>query len=906
MHSDSDFLRHATCASKHPPGHWPVLLLIMIAILMDGGLVHKSAAQGYSFTQIWYDTNLFSTSVLQDGGYNRSVAFSAVSNQLFVANRTGSLAGISVLNPGDGSVIGSVNGADTIQPDQILVGDDGILYAIPLDQTITSANFKIYSWSNWNNLPFQCYVPTGSDGTSQGIIAGFRGGDTAAITGTGTNTQILCGVNFGVATTNCALIFGTSNGVNFKATLLCITNLPASYSDLGPAHGISFYTNGTFIFKPGGLSSYLVRYPTNFASLGNPVNVGAIATNSLPGNSVVMDYSLSGGLLATIQLPQGANNSSAITLYSLTSFTGISNIVATTTPNPNSNGNDTGGIAFGGTGKTNLLFTLDSNNGLYAWNLVPGSVIETGVATPAQLSSALNTNSQGAIIGLYGVDPLSCPLVSMTQTFNGGKLIFSDSPESPTSTGMLYKDTNLTATAPSVPNRVFLYHVNNNSSGQMKFSTLIKNNGSSNATLTVLQSGTAGPSTSYAFAGETAFARWLTNKPGTNISVTAGQTVRLDTTFDTIKVSQGFLVNGIWDYTFTQPHAIMIVALNSADDPVSVGPTLAVSARDSHVRGTFASCNKSYNTSGGVVIDASAGIKQFPIGGNSDTTITGLDNAVFPPTAVTNGGNYGLLYNIQLNTSAADARALAMIFTPRGGAWSGAVNAPPGLLPGGDFLIPTGGVSISSTTNAAIAGEYFSNGGKSVQLQFMPTGASSFPVLLMTVPYSSTAPNLATISNYTVNVGQTVSFTANATDTNGNNPLVFSLPAAPAAASIGPASGVFNWRPPVASAGSTQNVQVRVIDSGSPAHSDIQTFTIAVNPLSPVSVSSLAYNNGRFQMQVAGSAGPDYILQANTNLLNSSGWTNLLTNTPSALPFTLTDTNSATFSNRFYRILLGP
>lgn len=57
--------------------------------------------------------------------------------------------------------------------------------------------------------------------------------------------------------------------------------------------------------------------------------------------------------------------------------------------------------------------------------------------TPAQLDADLTAASQGSIVSLSGVLPLTCPEVPITETWTGGKLIFSDSPESPTVKGKL-------------------------------------------------------------------------------------------------------------------------------------------------------------------------------------------------------------------------------------------------------------------------------------------------------------------------------------------------------------------------------------------------------------------------------------------------------------------------------------
>ena len=527
------------------------------------------------------------------------------------------------------------------------------------------------------------------------------------------------------------------------------------------------------------------------------------------------------------------------------------------------------------------------------------------IATPAALNAALGTNAQAAAISLSGVDPLSCPLISMMQTWDGGKLIFSDSPESPSTRGILYIDTNLTATAAGVTNRLFVYHVNSNSS-PMRFSVLVQNNGTSNGTLTVQRSGIAGPSTDYSFVGAIAFNRWLTNPAASGVTVTPAQIVRLDTTFDTLNVSQNFLLHGIWDYTFTQPHTVIICMLKTTDNPITVGPTLAVLTRDSHERGTFASCNKIYATGSGVTVNTTGGIKQFPVAGNGDNFITGFDNAVTPPTAETDGGNYGVLYEIQLALVSGDGRANGFMINPRGGAWCGAVNLPAGLFPGGAFLVPAGGGALSDDTQAVIAGGYNAGSGTNISWQFMPTGGSSFPVRVLTVPYNAVSPTLAAISNYTVNAGQTVSFTASASDANTNQTLTFSLAAAPAGATIGATNGIFSWRLPVANANTSNNLQVVVSDNSVPPLTASRTFAVVVNPLAPVMLSSASIVAGQFQMQASGTIGPDYILQANTTVTNIIGWVNVATNTPSVSPFTLADTNAAGFSNRFYRVRLSP
>jgi len=97
-------------------------------------------------------------------------------------------------------------------------------------------------------------------------------------------------------------------------------------------------------------------------------------------------------------------------------------------------------------------------------------------------------------------------------------------------------------------------------------------------------------------------------------------------------------------------------------------------------------------------------------------------------------------------------------------------------------------------------------------------------------------PQLATISNRSVNEQTLLSLTATATDPDGDL-LTFSLePGAPAGASINASNGVFTWTPTEAQGPSTNPIAVRVTDDGSPPASDIRSFTVVVNEVNSAPV----------------------------------------------------------------------
>ncbi|MCC7082436.1 MAG: tandem-95 repeat protein, partial [Burkholderiales bacterium] len=107
-----------------------------------------------------------------------------------------------------------------------------------------------------------------------------------------------------------------------------------------------------------------------------------------------------------------------------------------------------------------------------------------------------------------------------------------------------------------------------------------------------------------------------------------------------------------------------------------------------------------------------------------------------------------------------------------------------------------------------------------------PGGLSDDGVVTLTVNPVNDAPVLVAIADVAVQEGQTVSFTASASDVDTLDTLTYSLVSAPAGATIDPLTGVFNWV--AADGNATYPVTVRVTDNGSPAEHAEQAFAIDV------------------------------------------------------------------------------
>jgi hypothetical protein len=165
-------------------------------------------------------------------------------------------------------------------------------------------------------------------------------------------------------------------------------------------------------------------------------------------------------------------------------------------------------------------------------------------------------------------------------------------------------------------------------------------------------------------------------------------------------------------------------------------------------------------------------------------------------------------------------------------------------------------------------------------------------------------PVLAAISNQATGAGMTLVVTNTASDPDQPwQTLTFSLLSPPSGAAIDGSSGVFNWRPPVSQADTTNLVRVKVADNGTPSLSATQSFSVVVAPITLPLLNALSTEGGQFGFTVNGDVGPDYSIQSSTNLLD---WTTIFSTNPPVLPFDWSDTNALENSPLFYRVLLGP
>jgi hypothetical protein len=112
---------------------------------------------------------------------------------------------------------------------------------------------------------------------------------------------------------------------------------------------------------------------------------------------------------------------------------------------------------------------------------------------------------------------------------------------------------------------------------------------------------------------------------------------------------------------------------------------------------------------------------------DGEPILSGVD-AVDGNTSVSLSGNYGVLYRLAL-----DGGPFALGCSPRGGAWAGAAQVPPGLDSStAAVALPSSAASISDTNSMALLGRFAA--GSDTELELLSAGGSNLPVDLVYLP----------------------------------------------------------------------------------------------------------------------------------------------------------------------------
>lgn len=167
---------------------------------------------------------------------------------------------------------------------------------------------------------------------------------------------------------------------------------------------------------------------------------------------------------------------------------------------------------------------------------------------------------------------------------------------------------------------------------------------------------------------------------------------------------------------------------------------------------------------------------------------------------------------------------------------------------------------------------------------------------------TNTPPVFAAIGHQVLNPDATLVLTNIATNS-PPQPVTYTLLGAPTNATLNASSGVFNWRPLLSQANSTNVITVEAADNGPPNLTGTNSFTVTVNPVVTPTMSASLAAGGVVKILVNGAQGPNYSLLDSSNL---TSWQALFTTNSPLLPFTLMETNRGSPAANFYRVQIGP
>ncbi len=347
----------------------PAQLALGVFFVVGMLLVPDARAQSYAMSNLWTVVAGAPSHPFMSTNDNatRGIAYSPATDHVLVPSRTGSNA-VYILSGTTGAILGTlpfdtnlIKGG-TFTVNMAGVTADGVIYVANLTTDAAANPFRLYRWANETAQPELAYSgdPSGGDTTANNR----RYGDSLALRGTGTDTQILLGT---LATA--VALMRTTDGTSFYAT-----KITTDVANGDTRYGIAWGIGNTFWAKQG---------------IGNLKNVtldlvadtGQVTSSiSLPaGPGGGLDIDLSRNLLAVYQ----ASGTSEPTNHGLRLFD-ISNPAAPiqvdtvqNIPVAYTNGNVVSAVSM----RNGKLFALETNNGIL------GYYLQGGIFYPVSLSS---------------------------------------------------------------------------------------------------------------------------------------------------------------------------------------------------------------------------------------------------------------------------------------------------------------------------------------------------------------------------------------------------------------------------------------------------------------------------------------------------------------------------------------
>ncbi|MBI3869871.1 MAG: DUF4623 domain-containing protein [Verrucomicrobia bacterium] len=375
------------CRKAVQPGALALAFTILAALSV-------SAA---SFSKLWEIPADGTRDYVSASVSERGVAFNPATDHAFIASRASGTR-MAVLNATTGAEAGFLNVDGILGGSFALaclgVDDGGRIYGANVSGLpTTTATLRIYRWDTELSVPRLLFV--------ESPIPGLNGrwGESFAIRGAGTNTQILMGMSTGTS----LVLFRYTDATQRTLTPLVIDAPGAVSGDL--SRGMAF-GNGDEFLAHGPSASQLKRF--SFKATGPAAGTSALLSAVDVGDGLGgVSFDAGSRQLAVLDVVQHS-----VRLYDATSFESVSLLGETGFPDPSTpNANGLGQITL----KGNRVVALDTQNGVLAAQL---STANAGLAPDIKQNPSSVIYYVGAPV-IFSVTAVGDAPLSYQWTFNG-------------------------------------------------------------------------------------------------------------------------------------------------------------------------------------------------------------------------------------------------------------------------------------------------------------------------------------------------------------------------------------------------------------------------------------------------------------------------------------------------------
>ncbi|HUX95968.1 MAG TPA: hypothetical protein VMV47_09575 [Bacteroidales bacterium] len=377
-----------------------------------------------------------------------------------------------------------------------------------------------------------------------------------------------------------------------------------------------------------------------------------------------------------------------------------------------------------------LLYSGISN--LHSQNLTPG---QNGILLNA---------SQGETVNLSGFLTEKLPLINYRKiVLPGPQYIISDDPEYiriPEAVAVREKVQPGTV-------RLYVYNVNavqEPSRIDRKITAVIKNLGTEEMHLRMLRYSSQKPSADYYQIAKQGLVDYFNSGPESiSAIIKPGSVAPIDKQMEKNIVKYDELVHGFYEFVVDQPGEISVVQtdpLSSGADAANRISNVHPSSRTNAGRGLFGVCNYLIITRD-TLSTLNPASQIIVADGKTDPWVNGIDGST--GKIMNLSGNYGVMYDIELNWKSPDGKGLALItWNARAGArWcDGMVNVvrvSEGKFKDGFVNVPSDKLYNSGSPEAVLLQIFPSDPEKEIQkirITFTPPGATCLPIPLVFVP----------------------------------------------------------------------------------------------------------------------------------------------------------------------------